>query len=143
MAERVVLPRLNGMAKSMAVVQRLASNRAVCADAGFTQVSGDSVGLDGDTLGDKFGENLAFDVKHCPGCRFDESEDCRVGDETAFDDFSEPAANLGRRQGPQRIEVTQNASWLVKGADQVLAFAGIDSRLPADCCIDHAEHRSG
>ncbi len=67
------------------------------------------------------------------------AEERGIADEAVFDDLRVARAKFTRRQGFQRLRVSENQGRLMKGADQVLAVLGIDPVLPPLGRIDLSE----
>ena len=63
-------------------------------------------------------------------------EEVWVGDQAVLDHLGVAGQQLALRQGRERADVGQHQPRLVKGADQVLALAGVDPGLAADRAVD-------
>ena len=110
--------------------------------AGFVFVPFDDPRLDSHGLRDRM-----LQLRHRSAAQAvraaEQGEERRTLQERALEDLVSTALLLPVRQGAQQRRVRKNEIRLVEGADQILAFHEVDSRLAADTAVDHREKSSG
>jgi hypothetical protein len=143
--DRIAVPEviggipLDGVREGMPVVQHLSPDRSSRRHR-FEDVADNHVRLDADRPLDQLTQHVALTNRNL-GVPLDEVQDGLVGDESTLDHLGQAAGELTGRQGRKSRQVTHDSGRFMEHTDQVLSLRCVDTRLPADRCVDHAEQR--
>src|SRR6185503_11373013 len=126
----------NGVANRVAEVQDLPK-----ATLGF--VVGDDVGLYLAAARDDIGENIVVQLQQARQIAFQAIEERGVVNNSVFDDLREAGAEFASGQGRENLEIAQDQTRLVKGADQIFSGLEVDADFAADGAVHLREQRGG
>ena len=138
----IVLPGLDGVPQSMAVVQQFAADPRPHR-GGLAQVGGDHIRLELHRPADEFGVPGAADIASVRRVLPDQLQDAAVPNEPGLDHLCQPGTHFAVRQGAQQVKVGQYRLRLVKGAYEVLALRQVDTGLAAHRGVHHCQHGGG